>query len=653
MNEHKFSLVMTNAITAHQLSIEEIQFCLDRFNTEYRKGFPLVSDERYDHEFKAALAKLSPSDNLLTRVEPEPLNAFGDLPLVRHKTPMLSTDNALNAEAISKFIKQVQQAADEIGIDTPTFRATGKLDGWSGSDVDGVLATRGSDGFGSDVSIAFQRGVIPIGGRDQGVGEIIVDIDYFTDHLSDEFTCGRNFIASIIGSETPREATLKALSDKACHFVPYSTLYAWQGDGGSFNNDYLAICEDIERGTPYELDGIVLEVVEEDLKRHMGATSHHHRWMIAIKLQSETSEQTVTDIEWTVGRSGTVTPTAIYEPVFLSGATLSRALAHNARRVLDWKIGVGAVISIQRSGSVIPRINSVTTPSDNVVVPTECPCCSHALIFDDVKLMCPNALGCSAQAVRGIFHFCNIMGNINSFGEKSIEKMVKHGITYLPFIFTMSEQDFEVMGFGNGEAKRFVKELERGRTEAVSDWKFLASFGIHTLGRGDSRKLLEVYPLEVLNTLTEEDVEKIHGFGDVTAKFIVEGIADRWELISSLMELGFNLERTASIAPDLESPIKGKFIVFTGSMQHGSRDDMTKQARALGAKPQSGVSASKTDMVVLGDRVGQKKLDDVAKFNAAGANIKLISELDYIALLGGSVSVSTDVVIFNTSMLAS
>lgn len=643
MNNKKLDLIISEQINAKQLTIDELRECLVLFNAEYRKGTPIINDDRYDHEFKAALLALSPNDDLLSRVEPEPV--IGDLPTIRHKTPLLSTENAFDSNAIAKFLTRVQRAAEEIGIESPTFRATGKLDGWSGSDVDGVLATRGSDGFGSDVSIAFQRGVVPVGGRDQGVGEIIVDINYFEDYLADEFASSRNFIASIVGSETPREATLKALADKACHFVPYSTLYAWSGKGDTFNNDYLAICEDVELNTPYELDGIVLEVVDEDLKRHMGATSHHHRWMVAIKLKSETSEQTITDIDWTVGRSGIVTPTAIYDPVFLSGGTLSRASVHNARRVLDWKIGVGAVATVRRSGSVIPTLDNIITPSNNVSIPTHCPCCSHELEFDDVKLICPDSLGCSAQAVRGLFHFFQRVG-IKSFGEKSLEQMVKHGVTYLPYIFTMSEKDFEVMGFGSGEAKRFVKELLLGRTNAVLDSLFLSAYGIHTLGRGDSRKLLEVHSLESLNTLTVEDITSIHGFAETSARFIVDGLADKWELISSLMALGFTLERTV-VQSASNSPIEGKKIVFTGSMEQGSRSEMEKQARSLGSNVQKSISKS-TDCLVCGKRVGEKKIKAVEAYNIDGANITILSEQEYIELISGSVSTS-DIVVFNTA----
>jgi len=640
MNEERLSLIITGQISAQELSIKELRFCLVHFNDQYRAGTSVVTDDRYDHEFKDALAILSAEDELLTRIEPELEGSFGDLPSVRHLHPMLSTDNAFDGDAIQKFINSIQREANELGIKNVQFKATGKLDGWAANDVNNVIATRGDGINGTEISHIIERGVTSIGGRNLGAGEIIIEKAYFDENLSDNFACGRNFLSSVIKASTPNDYALQALADGACHLVPYNTLTAWTGDGSAFMADYEGICDQIYLDTPYELDGVILEAVDADVKQFMGATSHHHRWMIAIKLKRETSIQTITDIEWTTGRSGVVTPTAIYDTVFLSGGNLSRALAHNARRVLDWGIGVGGEAEVCRSGSVIPKLTKIIKKAEQVHVPSECPSCNHALVWknnkDDepVSLFCSNGSACSAQVERGLFHFFNIMGNVDAFGAKSLEKIVKGGFVDLPAIFNMTHDDFVSTGFGQGEAKRLIEQLTRCQTEVVEDWRFLASFGIHTLGRGDSRKLLEVYPLETLNTLTVNDIISIHGFSGVTAGFIVTGLRHKWTVISSLLKRGFNLERTATQSSS-ESPIEGKFIVFTGAMQQGSRDEMAKQARALGATVQSSIN-SKSEYLVMGERVGQLKLDSVTKFNSKGADIQNISEADYMKIIGSS-----------------
>jgi DNA ligase (NAD+) len=652
MDKIKFSNVIAGNITASSLSLEELEYCLTRFNDSYRSGTELVSDHRYDHEFKKALSVINPEHELLSRIEPEPDNAFGKLPQVRHKSPMLSTENAFDGIEIKKFVNRVHNAALEIGIDNPVFRATPKLDGWSGIDVDGVLATRGSGMKGTNITHAFDRGLVPAGGRGQGPGEIIVLKSYFEEFLADTFTSPRNFMSAIISAEDVNDVALQALADKACHFVPYTLLYddAWYGSGEEFLDDYKSICEDIENSCPYEVDGVVLEAVDSNLRRHMGATSHHHRSVIAVKLKKETLETRVNAIEWTTGRTGVVSPTVVYDTVFLSNGNLSRALAHNARRVIDTGLGVGSIIRIQRSGSVIPKIDSVVSAAEVVEVPVKCPVCNHTLSWDGPRLVCPNTSSCDAQTERRIIHFFHILGNVNSFGPKSVEKIVKAGHRTLEGIYSLTLQEFESLGFGPGESRRFIEELARSQSEPVEDWRFLAAFAIPNLGRGDSRRLLEAHALETLGEITVEEVESIHGFGPLTSPAIVEGLQGAWKTISYLMHLGFTLERTRSVG-GTESPIQGKSIVFTGAMESGSRDDLIKSARALGAKSQSSVNKS-TDIVVCGARVGKNKLDSVSKLNANGANIQVLSESEYLELISSDGDSSNSVEIFDTRSTA-
>jgi DNA ligase (NAD+) len=647
MNKEFLNQIISGSITASELSTEELEESLVLFNDAYRKGNELISDDRYDHEFKSELKKRDPDHILLSRVEPEPEKAFGDLPSVRHSEPMLSTENAFDKIAITKFINRVNNAALELGMENPLFKASSKLDGWSGKDTDNILSTRGSGFKGSDISRAFDRGVVPIGGRNQGVGEIVVESEYFEKYLSDDFLNSRNFMSAIISADEPNIIATQALSDGACRFVPYKTLYQWEGTAEQYLDDFKAIGEDLEANTPYDIDGIILEAINPDIKSLLGSTSHHHKWMLAVKLKKEILVTTVTGLDWTTGRTGIISPTAIYDEVFLSGSNLNRALAHHAQNVIDSGLGIGSKIEIQKAGQCVPKIERTLSRAEEVIVPSQCPCCSHDLVWDEPRLVCPNTSGCSAQTERSIIHFFSIMGNVNNFGPASISKIVAAGHDTLERIYFLTADDYLDMGFGAGETQRFINELSRSQTESVEDWRFLASFGLHTLGRGDSRKLLEIHPLETLGELTEKQIIAIHGFGKITAPIVFKELQANWPKIQFMMNLGFTLERTVS-HDNAGSPIDGKFIVFTGAMQHGSRDVMKKQARALGATVQSSINKSNTEILVCGERVGEKKMESVRAFNQKGANIKIFSEIEYLDFLGFN-NATSEVEIFNTS----
>ncbi len=651
MNTLRLEQVIDNELSAADLSLIEIRFCLEHFNTAYRSGEALIEDVRYDQEFKAELQKRYPNDPLLSRVEPEPVDAFGSLPKIKHTTPMLSTENAFNGDDIEKFIRRVQKAAAKLGASAPQFKATIKLDGWSGNHVNDILATRGSGTKGTNITHAFDRGLIPIGGTNLGPGEIVVRKDYFNQKLIEDFSNSRNFIAAIINADEVNQAAQLALTAGACHFVPYSVLPCWLGTGDDFLESYTAICGDLENNSRYDYDGVVVEAIDPLLRKALGATTHHHRYMIAVKLKSESSIQTVTDIEWTTGRSGYVTPTAIYEPVFLSGGMLSRALAHNAKRVLDGGIGIGSEIEIVRSSSVIPKIIRTTKKANVVSVPDLCPSCHHDLIWDGPKLRCSN-LNCDAQVARTLIHFFKTLGNVDAFGPASINKIINAGYETLEQIYALTEDQYRLIGFGPGESRRFLNQLHRSQTEAIEDYRLLAAMGIESLGRTDSRKLLEVYPLEQLENIQTDDIATIHGFGTITAPVIAKGIAAVWPTLRHLMAMGFTLERTQTNGTMTQtSPIKGMTIVFTGAMQQGSRDQMKKQALALGAKSvQSSISKTTTDILVCGERVGQKKIDAVTKFNNEGASIQVFDEQSYLDLISGT-DTSNQVEVFRTNEL--
>ncbi|MDP6933839.1 MAG: helix-hairpin-helix domain-containing protein, partial [Myxococcota bacterium] len=559
-----------------QEEIERRTAQLRRYNAAYRAGEPDISDERYDALIEE-LRALDPDHPWLHLVEPEQLPGNK----VRHGTPMLSTEKAYTREQLQRWVDRVNKAALEIGVESVEFKVTPKLDGVAGRDDGGIFATRGNGRVGTDITYAFERGVVPVGGRNQGVGEIVLDLSWYRDHAAGEFDHPRNMCVGIIKADTVNDTAREALDCGAVRFVPYTTLPTWRGDGQELVEQVGPITEALRQQVDYALDGMVGEACHSGLRAHMGATSHHNRWQIAIKERGETATTTILDIAWQTGRTGNVTPVLLVEPTRLSGATIGRVTGHHAGMVRDLSLGAGARIEIIRSGEVIPKLEAVLEPAAQVVLPEVCPSCGGELGWVNAFLNCGNGSGCSAQVATGLQHWFRILRSADSWGPKTIARVVAAGYTTLEQVYAITEPELLGMGFGPGQTANLLKALQVSRQEQVEDARFLAAFGIRDLGVGDSRKLLQSFGLEDLSELTEEQLLQVKGFGQVTSHSIVRGLQDRWSTIEHMLSLGFQLERTplATEQVEVDSPIAGKRILFTGKMVFGSRDEMKARAR--------------------------------------------------------------------------
>ncbi|KKL05038.1 hypothetical protein LCGC14_2610050, partial [marine sediment metagenome] len=382
-------------------------------------------------------------------------------------------------------------------------------------------------------------------------------------------------------------------------------------------------CELANLNIPYRLDGSVIEVVNPEIRTLMGSTSHHHRYVVALKKKGETKTATVEGITWQVGRSGRLTPVINIEPTYLSGATISNITGVHAGYLKQHKIGVGAVIELVRAGEVIPDFLRTISEGEDVSRPLWGPGESEGTKEDGDVLYCVNEQ-CADRVVSRLSHFFTILGNVDLFGRKTIEKLVANGVDDLPTIYALDVEQFKAIGFGDKQSQNLIDQLIRSRTESVQDFKFLAGIGIHHLGRGDSRKLLAVHPVESLITVDATQIAAIRGFGEITSKSIAAALPTVWPVISALLTLGFNLETAEPVKSD--TSISGKNVVFTGSMS-SSRDDMKSTARQLGANVQSKPTA-KTDFLIIGKSVGQAKIDAAEKHGT-----KVITEEDYLGLI--------------------
>jgi DNA ligase (NAD+) len=606
-------------------SIDILVQRLETYNKAYRAGTPLVSDEEYDNLVES-LRRLDPKNPFLHQVEPE---IFSNKQQIRHPVPMLSTDKAYTIGELKRFVDRVHKEALGLGIDTITFRVTPKLDGLAGRDDGQILASRGNGQSGFDITSALAKGVVVEGERGMGLGEIIISQSYFQEHLADKFEHPRNLVVGIVSSDNVNTLAMQALEDKAVRFVPYATLPDWQGTGEELIAHIETIKHDLRGKVDYPMDGLVVEVVDQPIREIMGATSHHYRWQIAVKDKGDTAETRVEAILWQVGRTGKVTPVMQVQPVSLSGATIRRVTAHNAGFLKKQHIGIGSIIEVIRSGEVIPKLEAVITPSDKVTIPENCPVCTTPLVQANDFLICPNTQ-CPAQIRQTIEHWFKILGNADWYGTKTVEKLVDNGIDTLERVYALTEKDFMEMGFGPVQSTNLFQALTISRTKPVEDWRFLAAFGIPDLGKGDSRKLLQHYPLETITTITAEDILAINGFGEITSRSISTGIQAIRSTMEHMLDLGFNLEPTPlkKELATLDSPIKDKGIVFTGKMVQGTREEMQNMARQQGANVQTSVSGA-TDYLVCGEKVGAKKIAQAEKLGTT-----VISEQEFLDLIG-------------------
>ncbi|MFA0809502.1 BRCT domain-containing protein [Microbulbifer epialgicus] len=610
---------------ANELTTPELVSFLKAANQAYRSGSPIIDDATYDHVYLAELHKRDPLNPFLNRVEPE--GDFGS-EKVRHERPMLSTEKAYTTKDMANFVRRVEGIAQELGIITSSiqYRITPKLDGMAGNYSKNNLVARGNGEVGNNVTHVFNHGVQAIGGANTGLGEIVLLSSAWENGLSEKFSHPRNVIVGLVGADKINEDVFEALQAGHVHFTPYSELPGQLVTAKDLTGPQLNdICDQLETGCGYPTDGSVIEVVNDQLKEAMGHTSHHYRWQIAWKRVGEMVTSTVTGVYWQTGRTGRVTPILKIDRVWLSGAWIENVTGHHAGNVQNLNIGRGCIVNVVRSGEVIPKLCGVVKKGESALLPRTCPSCDNELIREREFLICANTESCQAQIANRLGHFFSTIGNIDLFGEKTIDTLLTHGVDELPKIYEQTDKDFQSMGFGPKQAQNLVREINRSLTDPIEDWRFLAGFGIRHLGKGDSRRLLSSYPLLELPSVTAEQIQALPSFGQLKASRIASEIRSTWPLIESMINLGFNLTGIPNVAKS-DNPIGGLNIVFTGKMEN-PRKKLEEQALMLGATPQSSVSKN-TDILVVGQNVGSKKLEAARKHNT-----RILEEAAYLEMI--------------------
>ena len=605
-----------------------LEFC--KFaNQSYRDGSPIISDEDYDFIYALELSKRLPDHPFLQKVEDE--NVGFSEEKIKLPEKMLSTDKAYSWEEVNKWLERVRKFSEEIdfSLDNIQIKGTAKLDGFAGFDDGNKLYTRGDGNKGSDITRVFERGLGTFNNsnRGQGPGEIVVKRSYFEKHLSAHFEYPRNFQASLIKEKELDQFAKDAITNEAALFVPFSQLPFWAGGISEFINNFNSIVSDLESGVDFDIDGVVFEIVNSELKSHMGSNRKFHRWQIAFKENKEKAQVKVLSVTAQVGRTGKITPVAELEPTQLSGATIYRASGHHYGLVKEQGLGSGSIIELTRSGLVIPKINKVIRPVE-AEIPSKCPSCDENLTWESDFLMCLNHEGCKDQIIGKIIYFYKVLANNDGFGEATIQKLYDQGIRNVGDIYKLTEFELVLMGFGEKTSQNLINQLIRSRQESIEDWRFLAAFGVLRLGMGNCENLLKNYPLDQVFDLSVEDISNIDGFAELTAELIFNGLLNIKPQYENLIKDGFELEKTLILGETNTSDnlYHNKKIVFTGSMS-SSRAELQKQAKAFGAIVGSSVS-SKTDLLIIGENVGQSKIKAAEKHG-----VEILSEAEYLQKL--------------------
>lgn len=611
---------------------QELTSTLTQANEAYRSGNPTMSDLEYD-QYIDELTQINPNSKFLNTVEPEASSSNSFI----HTSPMLSTNKAYSESEILSWLTKVEKAAFELGITNPVIRGTAKLDGVACKYIplpysdSAILATRGDGVKGNVIENLLELGLKVVGSTDtEAVGELVMKKAYFEEHLSQTYSHPRNYVAGIVSADNYKDDALQSLANGAVELVLYKNMPAIEMELSDFRNEHNEI-EATLRNTPYPIDGVVYEVKNPQIKELMGSSSHHHHWQIAKKQRGLGKETEVIDITYQVGRTGLLTPVVHISPVDLDGAITSKVTAHHVGNVIEKGIGIGAKLRVLRAGQVIPTIESVITPSQELNIPQSCPICTGQVEMRNDKLYCVND-DCEGHSEAKIIHHFKIL-NALLFGKATVYKIVDAGYTAIEDIYQMTQQDLVSCGLGDGQAANLLREIARIKSEPMPDYLLLASLGVSKLGRGSSKKLLAKHRINEVSSLTVGDLLEVDGFQDTTAN-IIQNKLDNNQLLAFLLTQGFEIEHTQDVLAnaanktlDLQanSPVQGKLVVFTGTCSL-SRTEMSEWAASLGCEVQERVN-KQTDYLVCGEKVGNSKMEKAAKLGAT-----VLTEQEFRAL---------------------
>lgn len=376
---------------------------------------------------------------------------------------------------------------------------------------------------------------------------------------------------------------------------------------------------------PYEIDGIVIKVNDLAIQEELGFTVKAPRWAVAYKFPAEEKEAEILSVDWTVGRTGVVTPTANLTPVQLAGTTVSRATLHNVDYIAEKDIRIGDTVIVYKAGDIIPAVLRVVEgkrdQQEVMPIPTACPSCDSPLMHyeDEVALRCINP-HCPSQIMNRLEHFASRDAmNIAGLGTSIVEKLFKTNLVKdVADIYKLSVDDLlQLEGFKEKSAEKLYQAIQASKENSAE--KLLFGLGIRHVGSKASKILLEKFGnLENLAKANSEEIAQIDGLGQVIAKSLVTYFDSQGaqELLVELKEAGVNLTYLGQVARE-DAALSGLTVVLTGKLERLKRSEAKAKLESLGANVAGSVS-KKTNLVVAGSDAGSK----LAKAQELGIEVK-------------------------------
>lgn len=657
--------------------VSELRRQIDHHNRlYYTHDRPEITDADYDAlfdrlQFLEQEYDLVSPDSPTQRVGGEPLGQFSQ---VAHELPMLSLDKVFGEQDLIDFDARIKKRLeDDSGLE---YSCEPKVDGVAVSllYVDGLLqraATRGDGVTGEDIThnvrtingIPLKLADSKLHGRIEVRGEIFLGKAGFA-RLNERarkagsktFVNPRNTAAGAVRQLDPRKAA-KIPLEMFCYSVGivdevdmpdrlsevFDLIDAW---GLPVNPDRSTEqgIENCQRycdrllskrdKLDYEIDGAVIKVNNRSVQEQLGQNARTPRWAMAYKFPAEEKSTKVIDVEFQVGRTGTITPVARLEPVFVGGVTVSNTTLHNMDEVARLGLRIGDTVIIRRAGDVIPKVVKVIDPARNkspkpIEVPATCPACGSPVEKDgEVLYKCSAGIICPAQRKESIKHFASRGAlDIEGLGDKLVEQLVDSGLVEnVDDIFSLTQEQLIGMErMGEKSAAKLLQAIEKSKQTSLP--RFLYALGIREVGEATAQALTAHYgDLQPIMDASAEEHEQVADVGPIVAGHIETFFrnTENRALIEKLISHGIHwprLERSAG-----SQALAGKTYVLTGTLEQMTRTDAKARLLALGAKVAGSVSKN-TDCVVAGPGAGSKRS------KAEELGIDIIDEGEFLRLL--------------------
>lgn len=654
--------------------VEEITRLLEKYNYEYYVlDNPSVSDAEYDRlmqelialekEHPELLSPLSPSQRVGGQVQDE-------FKKVTHQRMMLSLANAFNEDDLYDFDRKIREVT---GLEKVEYMAEMKIDGLGMSLVYNkrlqYAATRGDGTVGEDVT----SNVITIKSIPSHIdcdsdfeirGEVFMPKKSLQ-KLNEErektgeplFANARNAAAGSIRQLDSAVAASRGLDAFWYYFVNakdfgiryHSEALEFADKMGFKTNPERRICHGIDEvidyikeytikrpSLAYDIDGIVIKVNDMSLYDKLGYTAKTPRWAIAYKFPPEEVVTKLTDIIFTVGRTGKITPNAVLEPVRVAGSVVQRATLHNEDFIVDKGLMVGDYVVLRKAGDVIPEVvRPVVERRDGTQTPfvmiSNCPDCGMPLIRKDAMHFCCNP-SCPSKQIEAIIHFASKDAmDIEGMGEKVVEQFFNQGFfTNIVEIYSLFDHRDEIISLDGWQSKsidNLLDAIQKSKQNSLE--KLLFGLGIKEVGAKTAKTLSRIYGnLDALSQASEEELLEIPDVGPILAKSLTNWFAkeENKQLIEDLRMEGLNFNFLGNMSKAANSYFSGKTVVLTGTLDSMGRKEATDILENLGAKVTGSVSKA-TDAVVAGHDAGSK-LD-----KAQSLGITVLNESEFLELI--------------------